>query len=200
MRNVGIYIYRSLFMVSVTALMTTGIVHERQSMRNQGIPRDAYVDTCQIINDYQGSVSYDIGLEYMATSTNHATRVTKKLSLNKKERATLMRIAMAEAEGEDTKGKALVMMVVLNRAYGDNEFPNSIYKVVHQKNQFSPVSNGRYRRVKPNKDCRKALNMVMSGWDESEGALYFESHKNPDNWHSRNLKYLFTHGGHRFYK
>lgn len=198
MRNVGIYIYRSLFMISVTALMTTGIVHERQSMHNQGIPKDAYVDTCQIINDYQESASYDISERTI--STNYTTYTANKLSLDKKERNILMRIAMAEAEGEDTEGKALVMMVVLNRAYNDNEFPDNVYDVVHQKNQFSPVSNGRYYKVKPNKDCKKALKMVMSGWDESDGALYFESHKNPDNWHSRNLEYLFTHGGHRFYK
>ena len=46
----------------------------------------------------------------------------------------------------------------------------------------------------------EALEMVMSGWDESDGALYFESEKSADNWHSRHLEYLFTHGGHRFYK
>lgn len=116
----------------------------------------------------------------------------------------LMKIAMAEAGGEDVEGKALVMMVVLNRVYSDS-FPNTIEDVIYQSRngiyQFSPVGNGRFDSVEPDDECKEALNMIMiDKWDGSHGALYFESHKDADNWHSRNLEYLFTHGGHRFYK
>ena len=112
----------------------------------------------------------------------------------------LAKIAMAEAEGEDTEGKALVIMVVLNRVQSD-EFEDTIHDVIYEKSQFSPVSNGRFDRVEPNEDCYKALEMIqLDKWDESQGALYFESEKCADNWHSRHLEYLFTHGGHRFYK
>lgn len=111
----------------------------------------------------------------------------------------LAKIAMAEAEGEDVEGKALVILVVLNRVWTD-EFPGTIHDVIYQKNQFSPIANGRFDRVEPDDECYEALEMVMSGWDESNGALYFESEKSADNWHSRHLEYLFTHGGHRFYK
>ena len=45
---------------------------------------------------------------------------------------------MAEAEGEGTEGKALVMKVVLNRVES-REFPNSIEDVVFQPGQFEPV-------------------------------------------------------------
>jgi N-acetylmuramoyl-L-alanine amidase len=111
----------------------------------------------------------------------------------------LAKIAMAEAEGEDVEGKAFVMLVVLNRVWTD-EFPDTIHDVIYQKSQFSPMADGRFDRVEPNEECYEALEMVMSGWDESRGALYFESEKSADNWHSRHLDYLFTHGGHRFYK
>lgn len=111
----------------------------------------------------------------------------------------LAKIAMAEAEGEDVEGKALVILVVLNRVWTD-EFPGTIHDVIYQKSQFSPIANGRFDRVEPDDECYEALEMVMSGWDESDGALYFESEKSADNWHSRHLEYLFTHGGHRFYK
>lgn len=112
----------------------------------------------------------------------------------------LAKIAMAEAEGEDTEGKACVIMVVLNRMLSD-EFPNTIEGVIFQDNQFSPVSNGRFDSVEPNDDCWSALDMVqIDKWDKSQGALYFESCQSEDNWHSRNLEYLFTHGKHRFYK
>lgn len=111
----------------------------------------------------------------------------------------LAKIAMAEAEGEDVEGKAFVMLVVLNRVWTD-EFPDTIHDVIYQKSQFSPMADGRFDRVEPNEECYEALEMVMLGWDKSNGALYFESEKSADNWHSRHLEYLFTHGGHRFYK
>lgn len=112
----------------------------------------------------------------------------------------LMKIAMAEAEGETTEGKAHVMMVVLNRVWSD-EFPDTIEEVIFQKNQFSPVcEGGRYYTTEPNEDCAKALEMVMDGWDESQGALYFEAAGNGDSWQSRNLELLFQYGGHKFYR
>ena len=109
----------------------------------------------------------------------------------------LCKIAMAEAENQDTEGKALVMLVVLNRVWGD-EFPNSIEEVIYQPKQFSPVLEGKFESAEPNEDCWKALEMVMLGWDESNGALYFESKSN-STWHEDNLKFLFKHQDHYFY-
>ena len=124
---------------------------------------------------------------------------TRKPSVfSKKDAYLLMKIAMAEAEDEDTEGKALVMRVVLNRVK-HKEFPDSIKKVIYHEKQFSPIANGRFDRVEPNKDCEKALDMIAEDeWDESEGALYFES-KSDSTWHEDNLHFLFQHGNHYFY-
>lgn len=104
---------------------------------------------------------------------------------------------MAEAESEDTEGKALVMLVVLNRVW-DDEFPDTIEEVIFQKGQFSPISNGRYDEVEPDEDCYRALQLIQTGgWDESHGATYFES-KSVSTWHSENLTFLFKHGKHYF--
>ena len=111
----------------------------------------------------------------------------------------LAKIAMAEAEAEDTIGKALVIRVVLNRVAMD-EFPDTVEEVITQNGQFTPMRNGRYKKVEPNADCYEALHMVKNGWDESQGALYFEATAGKSTWHSNNLKELFTHGGHTFYK
>ena len=110
----------------------------------------------------------------------------------------LAKIAMAEAESEDTKGKALVMLVVLNRVC-DDEFPGTIEDVIFQKGQFSPIGNGRYDEVEPDEDCYRALQLITDGWDKSHGATYFES-KSDSTWHSENLTFLFKHGKHYFYK
>lgn len=60
----------------------------------------------------------------------------------------LAKIAMAEAEGEDTEGKALVILVVLNRVWSD-EFPDTIEGVITEDTQFTAYGNGRYDRVEP---------------------------------------------------
>lgn len=114
----------------------------------------------------------------------------------------LAKIAMAEAEGEDTEGKALVILVVLNRVWSDS-FPGTIEEVILQNKpsyQFSVTQEGgRWWRVEPDEDCYKALRLVESGWNESQNALYFES-QSKSTWHQDNLEYLFQHGKHYFYK
>ena len=120
----------------------------------------------------------------------------------------LAKLAMAEAEGESTEGKAMVIMVVLNRVWAEG-FPDTIEEVIMQHNektgvyQFTPVMpGGRWWRVEPDEDCWAALDLIMlHGWDESEGALYFEATYNGENtWHSKNLEYIKTVGNHNFYK
>lgn len=120
----------------------------------------------------------------------------------------LAKIAMAEAEGEGVEGKAMVIMVVLNRVWADG-FPNSIEDVIFDYNeqkdiyQFSPVApGGRWWTTEPDEECYEALRIIMvEKWDESEGALYFEATYNgEDTWHSENLEYIKTVGNHNFYK
>lgn len=119
------------------------------------------------------------------------------VNLNEYDECLLAKIAMAEAEDQSTEGKALVMLVVLNRVNSDR-FPDTVSDVIFDDGQFSPVSDGRYDAVDPDADCWEALELVKSGWDESQGALYFES-KSKSTWHSKNLKFLFQHGNHYFY-
>lgn len=112
----------------------------------------------------------------------------------------LAKIAMAEAEGCNTRTKTLIIMCVLNRVWSD-EFPDTIEEVIFQENQFSPIDNGRWDRVEPNEDCWEAVKIVMEAkYDYSGGATYFESCDDEDNWHSRNLEFLYESEGIRFYK
>lgn len=125
----------------------------------------------------------------------------KSMDWDADEAYILAKIAMAEAEGEDTEGKALVILTVLNRVWSP-QFPSTIEEVITEENAFSSYSNGRYGRVEPDKDCWEALELVqIEHWDESRGALYFERTPEPgeSTWHSRNLETLFIHGNHTFY-
>lgn len=123
----------------------------------------------------------------------------KVAGISKDEKQILLRIAMAEAEGEGVYGKAYVIRVVLNRVQSE-EFPDTIKKVVFQRNQFSPVKdNGRYWDVEPDAECYEAYNMIENGWDESAGALYF-SRTGSSPWMQENTTFLYEVGNHSFYR
>lgn len=126
---------------------------------------------------------------------------TRSRSGNSRNEYLLARLAMAEAEGESIEGKAMVIRVALNREES-SAFPDTIEEVIFEDGQFTPVENGRFDRVEPNAECWAALDMVLiGGWDESEGALYFEAVYNGENtWHSENLEYIKTVGNHNFYR
>lgn len=109
---------------------------------------------------------------------------TKTLTQEEKDQATweyalsagelllLQKIVMAEAEGEPYEGKVAVANVVLNRLRSAN-FPNTITKVIYQKHQFSPVANGRLKRVRPSTETVKAVNAALNGHKAVKDDTYF---------------------------
>lgn len=129
------------------------------------------------------------------------------MSLSAEDISLLEKIVQAEAGGEDMKGKILIANVVFNRIK-DDEFPNTIKKVVYQKvggkYQFSPVANKNFSKTKVSKDTEEAVERALEGEDYSEGALYFmsrrKSKKKSATWFDKNLDRLFKHGGHEFFK
>lgn len=113
----------------------------------------------------------------------------------------LQRIVMAEAEGEPYQGKIAVANVVLNRLRSAN-FPNTIKKVIFQRYQFSPVANGRFDRVKPNRDCIHAVNEALNGKKAvPDETYYFLSLKLADDLTVHHTQtFVKRIGNHSFYK
>ena len=122
------------------------------------------------------------------------------MTFDKDEVYILLQIAMAEVGCEEcVECAALVMRTVLNRVESP-KFPNTLQKVIYAEEQFTPVwRTGSFYTVNPNDVCVEALELIRSGWDESEGALYYEACTD-DSWHRRNLKLLYQHCNTRFYK
>lgn len=60
-------------------------------------------------------------------------------------------VTMAEAEGECEEGKKLVIDTILNRV-DSKHFPDTVYDVIYQPNQFSPMWNGRVERCEVRED------------------------------------------------
>ena len=119
----------------------------------------------------------------------------------------LLRIVEAEAGSEDEDGRLLVANVVLNRVDSER-FPETVTEVVFQRengvNQFSPVANGRYYTVEVSDVTVAAVGRALMGENISEGALFFAARKYADSdkmkWFDENLTFLFSHGGHEFFK
>lgn len=129
-----------------------------------------------------------------------------KVKITQSEYENLLRIVEAEAGGEDIIGKMLVANVVLNRVENEN-FPDTVNEVIFQESQgvaqFSPISDGRFYKVQISEETVEAVNQVLQGEDNSQGALYFAARKSADRkymeWFDKNLNRLFAHGGHEFF-
>ena len=138
-----------------------------------------------------------------------ATKDTEQrvIDLSSKDIEMLERIVEAEATGEDSKGKELVANVILNRV-NDDHFPKSIEGVIFQKDgntyQFSPIRDDRYWSVVVSQDTIAAVENVLMGQDDSQGALYFSARARASSssmkWFDNNLEFLFKYGGHEFFK
>ena len=113
-------------------------------------------------------------------------RTDAYVKLTDEECDLLEAVAMAEAEGEDARGKALVMRVVLNRSL---KYNMSIKEVIYSPKQFCIDRMD----IEPSEDCHEALSMIIDGLDESQGALYFSPHA-----YSKYGEPLFQHGNHFF--
>lgn len=150
-------------------------------------------------------VSQETISEQRVLLKNKITR-ERKIKVTQSEYENLLRIVEAEAGGEDKVGKMLVANVVLNRVENPS-FPNSINEVIFQENegiaQFSPISDGRFYAVSISEQTVEAVNAVLQGEDNSQGALYFAARKSANQeymkWFDNNLKRLFAHGGHEFF-
>ena len=120
------------------------------------------------------------------------------LTFTEEEEELLLKIGMAERG--DTYCPtciALVMRTVLNRV-DSPKFPSTVKGVIYAENQFTPVTEGTFEDTVPNDVCRMALKSIQEGWDESQGALYYEWCEGPS-WHSQNLNLLLQHCDTRFY-
>ena len=108
----------------------------------------------------------------------------------------LSHIIYAESGNQPLEGKIAVGNVVMNRA-ANPIFPNSIYGVIFQKNQFSPVKNGTIN-LTPNEESVLAAKLCLDGAVVLSDALWFNS-ASRSSWASKHKTYITTIGGHAFY-
>ncbi|WP_010246542.1 spore cortex-lytic enzyme [Acetivibrio cellulolyticus] len=85
----------------------------------------------------------------------------------------LARAINGEARGEIYEGQVAVGAVILNRTR-DSRFPKTIAGVIYQPGAFTAVSDGQISvALDPNSTVVKAARDALSGWDPSNGCLYY---------------------------
>lgn len=108
----------------------------------------------------------------------------------------LSHIIHAESGNQPLTGKIAVGNVVMNRV-ADPAFPNTIYDVVFQKNQFTPARTGTIN-LTPNEESVIAAKLCLEGAVVLPTALFF-NHIKSSSWAAKHKTYITTIGGHAFY-
>lgn len=108
----------------------------------------------------------------------------------------LSRIIYAESGNQPLDGKIAVGNVVMNRM-DSPLFPDTIYDVLFQRNQFSPAATGSIYRT-PNAASVAAAKLVMDGAVSLKNVLFFNA-AGLNSYASRNRPYVATIGAHAFY-
>ena len=101
---------------------------------------------------------------------------------------------MLRAGNQPLDGKIAVGNVVLNRV-ASPRFPNSVYEVIFQRNQFTPAANGSINRT-PSAESVVAAKLCLDGANTAGSALYFVNPTVAPGWASRNRPYVATIGAH----
>ena len=87
--------------------------------------------------------------------------------------------------------------VVMNRL-NHPRFPDTIYEVLFQKNQFTPAATGSIYR-EPNEESVAAAKMVMDGAQVLPTALFFNA-AGLKSYAAKTRTYVATIGDHAFYE
>jgi N-acetylmuramoyl-L-alanine amidase len=80
-------------------------------------------------------------------------------------------VVYGEARGEGYHGQVAVAAVILNRVES-NDFPDTVYDVVFQRNAFTAINDGQYD-LQPDSTAYHAVKDALLGWDPSYGSVYY---------------------------
>ncbi len=111
----------------------------------------------------------------------------------------LSRVIYAESGNQSLEGRMAVGNVVMNRTCHDT-WPDTIYGVISQRNQFSTFKGGRLANRTPNAGSVIAAKLVLDGGvvEGVERAYFFDTYLS-GSWAARNKQCVAEIGGHRFY-
>lgn len=127
-------------------------------------------------------------------------------NVTEEERAILERIVEAEATGGNVEQKMNVASCVIARMESKS-WPNTIEGVVFQKQQFTPIWDGRYYKVKITDTTKQAVDKVLKN-GKTHNCMWFcsdKSYKKKNeqgeyiSYHRLNHEWAFYDGEHHYF-
>lgn len=156
-------------------------------------------DAINIFKEYAREYNLVDTIEFNSDYSIGIKRGDKKLTISQNDLKELFKIVYYESNIEPYNGKIAVVNVILNRVFKYNK---SIIDIIYEKNQFSPVSEGKMKKDTYNIDCIKAVfEGIIKTKIFSDDVLYFcEPEISTSKWMINNRTFVMTIGNHYFYK
>jgi len=180
----------------------TGDILDNSELDDTAVEEEAVEQENENI-DLPRSVQKETGNEKMERLLEERRKALDLPSLTVEDYNNLLRIVEAEVGDNDVYGRTIVANVVINRVRSSH-FANTITDVIFSKGQFSPIRDKRFFKVKVSEATIKGVNNALMGEDYSRGALYFMdraySTDHAVGWFDSSLTYLFSYGGHEYFK
>ncbi len=165
---------------------------------NRLIDGQVWVPISPIAKAMSLSVSYTKGTANAKVSGTYRAITHASAFYNENDLYWLARIISSESRGEPLRGQMAVGNIILNRVRS-RDFPNTIYGVIFQKNQFSPVLNGTIYET-PSWTAICAAKMCLEGYSISNDVLFFCNLSiTSSNWITKNRAVAFKLGNHTFF-
>jgi N-acetylmuramoyl-L-alanine amidase len=110
-----------------------------------------------------------------SAGSNAKLPASNNLGFTDKDLKMMANAVYGESRGEPYEGQVAVAAVIINRVKS-SQFPNTATGVIFQPGAFTAVADGQIW-LTPNASAVKAVKDALSGWDPSDGCLYYF---NPD--------------------
>jgi N-acetylmuramoyl-L-alanine amidase len=106
-----------------------------------------------------------------SSGSNNKLPASNNLGFTQQDLKMMANAVYGESRGEPYEGQVAVAAVIINRTKSP-EFPHTAMGVIFQPGAFTAVADGQIN-LTPNAQAIKAVKDAMSGWDPSDGCLYY---------------------------
>ena len=180
-RNLIISVVLSVAWVFVTVFAFVTINNHNKMIRNlQYIEVAKVVEPIEVVeNNIEIIQEPEVITQVTSRSGLNVDRENPKIfyedisiELTDEEIEIFERIVEAEVTTNNYEGKLAVANVILNRIESER-FPNTMKEVVFAKRQFSPISDGRYYKVKVTELTKQVVQDALSGYRMVERDVYY---------------------------
>lgn len=105
------------------------------------------------------------------TANTSKLPASNNMGFSEKEMKMMANAVYGESRGEPYQGQVAVAAVIINRVKS-SQFPNTPTGVIFQPGAFTAVADGQIW-LTPNASAVKAVKDAISGWDPSDGCIYY---------------------------